>query len=93
MGCDQEEEIEERIRGATLINVTREMNSPIFGPKWPHRRYVLALMPIAIALGLALLLLGYFSVRGALFLTAIAVNSWYAVRDCAFRCMSTMYAR
>jgi len=34
-------------------------------------------MPIAIALGLALLLLGYFSVRGALFLTAIAVNIWY----------------
>ena len=47
-------------------------------------------MPIAIALGLALLRLGYFRVRGVLFLTAIAVNVWYAVRDCAFRGMSTM---
>ena len=57
------------------------------------QRYVLALMPIAIALGLALLLLGYFSVRGAFLLTVIAVNIWYAVRDRAFRRISTMYVR
>jgi hypothetical protein len=31
-----------------------------------------------IALGLALLLQEYFNVRGALFLTAIAVNIWYS---------------
>jgi hypothetical protein len=55
-------------------------------------RYVLALLPIAITLGLALLVLGYFSVRGPFFLTAIAVNIWY-VRDCAFRRMSTMSVR
>jgi hypothetical protein len=56
-------------------------------------RYVLALMPIAIALAFALLRLGYFSARGAFFLTAIAVNMWCAVRDCAFRRMSTMFVR
>jgi hypothetical protein len=56
-------------------------------------RYVLALMPIAITLGLGLLALGYFNVRGAFFLRAIVVNICYAVRDRPFRHMSTMSVR
>src|SRR5258708_36984944 len=47
----------------------------------------------AIALRLALLLQEYFNRVRGLFLTAIAVNRRYAFRDCAFRCVSTMYAR
>jgi hypothetical protein len=47
----------------------------------------------AIALRLALLLQEYFNRVRGLFLTAIAVNRRYVFRDCAFRCMSTMYAR
>jgi PAS domain S-box-containing protein len=43
-------------------------------------RYGLAVLSVAIALGLALLLGRGFDVRGALFLTAIAVSAWYAGR-------------
>ena len=41
-------------------------------------RNILALIPIAIALGLALFLQRYLSVRGVLLPTSIVVSMWYS---------------